>query len=97
MLGNRAGANKQVLRNAFNHGYQGVRHDQPAQPPACHIEVLAERVDADHVLTQLIRHGQSCVAKMRLVAQPKVNLVNHRDTAAAGNVLSNALQFFRRD
>ena len=37
-------ADKKVLRHAFDAGHQGFGHDEPAEPPASHVEVLAKTV-----------------------------------------------------
>jgi hypothetical protein len=52
VLGDRAGADKQVLRQPLDDGHERGRQHQPTQPPAGHIEVFAEAVDADDVLIQ---------------------------------------------
>ena len=94
MLGDGAGANEQVLCQPLYRGYQRRRQHQPAQAPAGHVEIFAEAVDADDLVTQAIGQAQGAVAVGIVKAQAQVNFVHQRHTAALAHQAGNALQLF---
>ena len=91
MLGQGAGADKQVLRQALNHRHQRFGHHHPAQAPAGHVEVFAEAVDADDGVVD----GQRGLAVVGVVAQGQINLVHQRHPATRLHHGVDAAQLFR--
>ena len=77
MLGNGAGADEKVLRQALDHGYQLLRQHQPAQAPARHAKVFGEAVDADDRVIQ----RQRGLAVGIVMAEAQVNLIHQGDAA----------------
>ena len=88
MLRHRAGANEQVLRKPLDHRHQRIGHHQPAEPPAGHVEVFAEAVDAD----DLVVDGQCRLAIRIVVRQAEVDFVDQRDAAVPRHDLVDATQ-----
>ena len=91
MLGDGAGANEKVLRQPLDHGHQLLRYHHPAQPPAGHVEVFAEAVDADDAVIQ----RQRGLAKLGFKTQAQINLVHQGDAAFATDHLVDTAQLIR--
>ncbi len=92
VLGNGRGADEEVLRHFLEGADQFVRHHQPAQAPASHIEVLGEAVDGDHVVVQAQRRY-----RRRVVRQTLVDLVDDGKALAGPHGLQDARQLVRQD
>ena len=77
-LGDRRRRDVEVLRQALDRPHQRRRHDQPADAPAGHREILGEAVDDDGVVAvrqrRLLGHA---------VGQAVIDLVGHEPHAVA--------------
>ncbi len=93
MLGDRAGADVEVLRQAFHRLDQRLRQHQPAQAPAGHAEVFREAVDRDDVVTE----GQRAALEGRVVAQALVDLVDDGDAVLFAHDVDDARELVGRD
>ena len=85
-------ANECVLGEFLDLPHVGLRSDDPAQPPARHVEVLGKAVDDEHVIGQR-EHG----GRLTIVDQSLINLVHHHEPARASHRSDDCAQLLAPD
>ena len=88
-----AGADEQVLGQHLYRCDQRLRHHHPTQAPARHIEVFAEAVDGDDVVTKL----QGRLAKGFVIGQAQIDFIDDGQPALGAHDFVDAAQLVGRN
>src|SRR5437667_3904171 len=86
------GTNECVLGELFDLPHVGLGSDDPAQPPARHVEILGKAVDDENVIVQL-EHGR----RLTVVDQSLIDLVYHYEATHPSYRSDDRPQLVARD